>query len=76
MPNRTLQQKALKLKKQRANVMLGSRKRHSANLQALPKFSPKVERSFFDATPKPIVPSYDPAMVTRYDAGVSGIKRR
>lgn len=76
MPNRTLQQKALKLKTQRANTMLGSRKRYTANVHALPKFSPKQERSPRDFTPKATVPSYDPAMVQRFDMGVSGIKRR
>lgn len=75
MPNRTLQQKALKLKTQRANAMLGSRKRHTSNIQALPKFSPKQERSPRDFTPKPVVPTYDLAMVQRFDAGVSGIPR-
>lgn len=75
MPNRVLAQKALKLKTQRSNAMLGSRKRHTANVQALPKFSPKQERSPRDFTPKPTVPAYDPAMVQRFKTGLSGIKR-
>lgn len=76
MPNRTLQQKALKLKNQRADVMLGSRKRHTKNLQTLPKFSPKQEWYRQDVTPKAAVPSYDVAMVRVFKAGTSGIKRK
>jgi len=75
MPNRVLAQKALKLKNQKVTVVLGSRKRHSRNLQALSKFSPKNERSFFDATPKPTVPSYDLAMVKRYDNKGKEVRR-
>lgn len=75
MPNRTLQQKALKLKTQRANAMLGAHKRHARNGKMLSKFSPKIVSMVRDVTPKATVPSYDPAMVQRFDMGVSGLKR-
>ena len=75
MANRALQQKALKLKNQRADRMLGTHKRHACNGKLLPKFSPKIVAMLRDVTPKAIVPEYDPAMVKRFDTGVSGIKR-
>ena len=76
MPNRVLAQKALKLKTQRSNHVLGSHKRHAANGKMLPKFSPKNVAMVRDVTPKATVPSYDLAMVTRVPMGKSGIKRR
>lgn len=66
MPNRALQQKALKLKTQRSNVVLGSHKRHARNGKMLPKFSPLNVAMVRDVTPKAQVPEYDLAMVKVY----------
>lgn len=66
MPNRVLAQKALKLKKQNQALSFGSHKPKSRNPHKLAKFSTKNERPYAFSV-KPIVPSYDDAMVTRYD---------
>lgn len=76
MPNRALQQKALKLKEQKATMMLGNHKRHKRNGSMISKFSPKNERAYMVREPKATVPSYDLAMVQVIPMKVSRSRKR
>jgi len=76
MPNRVLQQKALKLQQQKAVMVLGPYKRHRSNDAMVSKFSPKNARAYVLRDAKPVVPEYDLAMVQKVPMHVAKPRKR